>query len=106
MRYRKSSNVETIYFKGYSIIQLPDFLLILYKKLSNINWFEHAHNSTTTKVNVNVAPLNAVKSCTPNLDQLESETNSTNSRLCRLEEDNINIFRKLDEMLVTINSKS
>ena len=88
-------------FIGYAIIQLPDFVLILYQRLKNIMRFQNVQNTNTTEIDV--APVKSLISSAPHQAQTEEQEDSVNNRVSRLEEDNVNIYRKLDEILVTMD---
>ena len=58
-------------------------------------------NAPPTKIGV--APITVLMSTTPNQDHPEEESVSVKNRVSRIEQDIIKIFRKLDEMLVTMD---
>ena len=88
-------------FLGYAIIQLPDLLLVLYERLKKIMGCRNLQNTGTAAIDA--APIQILVSTAPRQSQTEAEANSVMNRVSRVEEDNIKLFRKLDEILVAID---
>ena len=87
-------------FIGYAIIQLPDFLLILYERLKSIKWCQNVQNTNTTEIGV--APITILMARAPNQTQNEEDANSVKNRFSKLEENNIDMCRNLAEMRVAM----
>lgn len=86
---------------------MPDFLLNIYKRLRNRIWSEDMKDTKRTKNMNEVAPINVLECRTSNHFQPDTGTDATiQNRVCKLEEDIINILGKLDEIIATINTKS
>ena len=77
-------------------------MLILHNILNNIKVWQKAKNPKTTMIKVQVVPAKEQISSTPTQFLHKDENDSLENRMCRLEQENINVFRKLDEMLATI----
>jgi len=88
-------------FLGYAIIQLPDLLLVLYERLKKIMGCRNLPNTGT--VAIDAAPIQILVSTVPRQSQTKAEANSVMNRGSRVEEDNVKLFRKLDEILVAMD---
>ena len=79
---------------------MPEFVLFLHKSLMNIKWNGTLKSENVTKVR----PKSSVVDASDNDDgNLEKKMRSVLARLSRVEQDNIHISKKFDEIKNGIN---
>ena len=87
---------------------MPDFVLIIYKRARKLIWDKNRQDLKTTKAKVEVELRAVSRSDTPSETKckIHNEIDSMKKKMCRLEEDNIAIFEKLDHILISLNNQS
>ena len=88
-------------FTGYAIIQLPELLLFLHKRLISIKWNRSFKRDSKNNVEPN---SDADKLCADKNEKIEIKIRSVLARLSRVEQNDITMSKKLDKIMRAIDN--